>query len=264
MQQTMRRSMIVTFWAFLLFALAYVALGRITDPRAPFDAVAQAHQEVNAAFTVLAYGGYIVLLIVLLGGLPVLFTALKRAFVCRPLGVLALFRLRAKWLLRLLGSALLCAALLLGTILGTELLFGGPPAPGSQQMVVPATPLGFLLAGLVLIGGTTLVIFVLLVIAAALSAVVARSEFGPKLLTFALATIIAITLGMGMTAAATVVWVVRFWMDAPGVALSNADLGSVGLAWVVVVSAAMVVATVAGLLASWWGWRARGQRVIVA
>lgn len=253
MLQAMRRSMIVTFWAFLLFALASIALGRITDPRPPFDAVARSHREVDVAFSVLAYGGEIVCLAILLGGLPVLFMAVKRAFAGSPLRVLALFRLRAQWLLRLLGVALGCALLLPGTIIGTELLFSGSPAAAGQ----PATPLDWLLAGLALVGGTWLVIFVLLVIAAALSVAVARSEFGPKLLAFALAMMVVSALGMGVTALATVVWVARFWLDAPQVAMSSAGLGSTGLSWVVVVIVAMVVATGTALLASWRGWRAR-------
>lgn len=260
MLQIMRRSMIVTFWAFLLFALAYIALGRITDPRMPFDAVAQRHQEVNAAFTALAYGGEIALLAVLLGGLPILFIAVRRAFASgRPVEVLALFRLRAKWLLRLLYGALLCTVLLIGTILGTELLFGGPPSKSG----VPSTALGFLLAGLALFGGTLLVIFVMLVIAAALSAAVVRSEFGPKVLKFARAMLLVSALGMGVTTVATSVWVARFWVDAPQVAMSSAGLGSVGLSWVIVVIAAMVLATVAALLANWWGWRGARQVVVV-
>jgi len=200
------------------------------------------------------------LLFVLLGGLPVLFMAVKRAFAGEAAGVVALFRLRVKWLLRLLVGALCCAGLLIGLIVGTELLFGGPPSTAGQ----PATPQGFLLSGLLLLGGAVLVVFVLMVIAAALSAAVVRSEFGPKLLVFVLGTMIASALGMGVTALATVVWVARFWVDAPQIAMSNADLGSVGLSWVVVVIAAMAMATVAAVLASWRSWRAYTGRVIVA
>lgn len=253
MVQTMRRSMIITFWAFLLFALAYIALGRITDPRPPFDAVARSHREVNAAFTTLAYGGQIVLLAVLLGGLPVLWSAVRRALVGRRAGVLALFRLRRKWLLGLLGGALLCVLLLIGTIIGTELLFGASSASAGQ----PSTPARLLWTGLVLFAATVLVLYLLLVLAAALSAAVARSDFGPGLLTFALAMMIVSALGMGVTAVATAVWVVSFWTDAPQVAVSSVGLGRVGLSWVIVVIAAMLLATCAALLASWHGWRAR-------
>ncbi len=260
MLQTMRRSMIITFWAFLLFALAYIALGRITDPRQPFDAVARSYQEVNTAFSVLAYGGEIVLLVVLLGGLPVLFMAVKRALGGEAAGVVALFSLRVKWLLRLLLGALCCTVLLIGVIVGTELLFGGVLSTAGQ----PATPLGFLLSGLIAFGGTVLIIFVFMVLAAALSAAVMRSEFGPKLLTYVLGTMVVSALGMGVTTLATVVWIAHFWADAPQVALSDADLGRVGLSWVAVVIVVMAVATVIAVLASWRGWRAYTERVTIA
>lgn len=256
--------MILTFWAFLLFALAYIALGRITDPRAPFDAVAKSHGEVGAAFAVLAYGGELVALLIVLGGLPVLFQAVKRALPGGFRGVLGLFGVRGKWLWRLLGGAVGCALLLLGTIVGTELLLGGVPAGASQQAVAFQPLVGDLLAGLGLGAVTTLVLFLLLIAATALSAAVARSEFGPKLLAFALGMMSASALGMGVTALATIAWLVAFWADAPRVAQSSAVLGGVGLAWVVVVIAAMVVATVVAVLASRRGWRARGSGVASA
>lgn len=257
MLQVMRRSMVLTFWAFLLFALAYIALGRITDPRAPFDAVAGRHWEIGASFAALAYGGEVVLLLVLAGGLPVMFTVVKGGLAGGSGGLLALFRLRRKWLLGLLGGALGCALLLIGTIVGSELLFGGMPASGGQPVGVPQTSWEYLLAGLALVGGTMLVVFLLLVVATALSAAVARSEFGPKLLRFVLGTISVAVLGMGITALATIAWLISFWVEAPRVALSPDVLGGVGLAWVGVVIVAMVVATGAAGLASWWGWRAR-------
>ncbi len=258
MLQTTRRSIIVAFWAFLLFALAFIALGRITDPRSPFEAVAQVHQDVNVAFTGLAYSGYLVLLVVVLGGLPLLFNAFRTALIHKT--GFAIFRLRAKHLLWLLAGAFGCAVLLVGTIIGTELLFGTSPSSGGQ----PATPLGWLLSGLALVGGMTLGIFVLFLLAALLSAVVARSVFGEKLLVFALVAIAVCVLGMGVTTVATTVWIARFWQDAPQVALNSDALGRVGLSWVVVVILAMLVATIVALLANWQGWRARVSRAVLA
>lgn len=252
MLETTRRSMLLTFWAFMLFLIASSALGKITDPRAPFDAVARVHQDVGLPFTLWGYCLDIALLAVLCGGVPVLFTAIRRAFAVKPIRVLALFKLRPKLLLRLLGGAFLFTVLFVGYLISTEMLFS--PASSQQAMSTP------LLLALNVLGGTaalTLLAFVVVVIVAALSAAVARGEFGTKLLNLALLAMILSACAMGVAAVVTTIWVIRLWLDAPQFAMSGDGLGGTGMAWVVAVIAAMALSTVVAAFACWRAVSAR-------
>jgi len=101
---TIRRSMIAAFWAFVLFGIAIIALGRITDPAAPFDAVGRVHPEVGVAYSIIVYSWEIALLAIMLGGLPILFVALKRAIPGGQLKALQLFAIKRRHALVLLGD----------------------------------------------------------------------------------------------------------------------------------------------------------------
>ena len=253
MQQTVRRSMIITFWAFLLFLVAEAALGKITDPRAPFDVVAHIYRELDVTYSLQAYSSEVVMLAILPGGLPVLFVAIRRAFATRPKAVLGLFRLRPKLLLWLLVGSFLLSVVFVSYIIGTEVLFrGSTPVPPVGALLLNA------LAGIAVL---TLLAFVLALIAAALSGAVVRSGFGSQLLTFALLTMLVATLAMGVSAISTSLWVARLWIDVPRLAMSDAGLGASGMAWVVAVIIAMVLATMASTLACWQGLRARRSLV---
>src|SRR5258708_2562614 len=69
-----RRSLVATFWAFILFLFAFTALMRTADPVAPFDTVGRLHPEVAITYALFAHSGIVALLALLLGGLPILFT----------------------------------------------------------------------------------------------------------------------------------------------------------------------------------------------
>src|SRR5437660_8702131 len=49
MLSTIRRSMIVAFWAFVLFIFAYTSFGRTADPIAPFDDIGRGHPDIAIA-----------------------------------------------------------------------------------------------------------------------------------------------------------------------------------------------------------------------
>ncbi len=117
MLPTVRRSMVAVFWAFVLFLFASIALGQTADPVAPFDAVGRLHPEVAITYAIFTHSGEIALLAVLLGGLPILFTAVKRAFAGGPFSVLKLFLIKPKQALLLLGAALLISICFVGYIL---------------------------------------------------------------------------------------------------------------------------------------------------
>ncbi len=244
MLPTMRRSMIATFWAFVLFTMAYTALGHTTDPRAPFDAVGSAHPEVAYAYAIVSYSGEIALLAIALGGLPILFTAVKHAIPGGLRNVVKLFAIKPKQVLLLFGAALLITICFLGYLLATEFIFTAPSTTCQPGVCVAGEPFLLLaLAFIALVAGITLFVYLILVITAAFSLAVLRSEFNAALLRFALVPIAMLTLVMGAATIAAAFWLIRLWMVAPQFATSPSGLGNGQTAWVVAIIAAMALAT---------------------
>lgn len=238
-----RRSMIAAFWAFVLFSLAIIALGRITDPAAPFDAVGRAHPEISIAYSIVAYSWKIALLAIVLGGLPILFVAVKRA---RPGGltsVLKLFVIKPKRLFLLLGAALLLTICFLAFLLATEYISGLPPCTAANGCIA-GQPLLIIAGGFaIIVGATTLLVFVTLAFTASLSGAVLRSEFGTGMLRFALVPIAILALVMSAATFATTFWLIRLWIVAPQFAASGAGLGNGQTAWVIAAIGAMALST---------------------
>jgi hypothetical protein len=244
MLPTIRRSMVATFGAFVLFLFAYAALGHTADPVAPFDAVGRIHPEVALTYTLVAYGGEIALLALVLGGIPILFVALKQAVPGGLRSVVKLFFIKPKQALLLLGAALVITVCCLGFLLLMQYIFG-PPACTASNGCVAGQPLVLLILGFaVIIGGITLGVFVVLAISTSLSLAVLRSEFGTGMLRFALVPIGIIALAMATTTIAAVIWTIRLWIDAPQFAASSAGLGDGQTLWVIAFIAAMGVSTV--------------------
>jgi hypothetical protein len=244
MLPTIRRSMIAAFWAFILFLLAYTALGRTADPSAPFEAVGSVHPEIGVAHSIVASSGSIALLVIVLGGLPILFTAVKHAMPGGPRSVVKLFVMKPKQALLLLGTALLITVGFLGFLLATQYIFGPPPCTSTNGCVVGQPPLLLALGFAAITGGLTLLIFVILAITASLSLAVLRSEFGTGMLRFALVPIGLLALTMATATVASAIWTIRLWVDAPQFAASGSGLGNGQTAWVIAIIAAMAVSTV--------------------
>ena len=102
MLPTMRRSMIITLGAFIFFGVAYLFLMHVADPRPPFDAVASIHPDIGLAFAVINWSAQIALLAVVLGGVPILFSAIRRTVVEKR-NPLTLFVIRPKYGLLLIA-----------------------------------------------------------------------------------------------------------------------------------------------------------------
>jgi hypothetical protein len=243
MQQTVRRSMITTFCAFVLFGIGYVAIGRVADPVEPFNAVARLHPVIGIAFKIFTYGGVLAFLVIVLGGLPILFTAIKRAMSGGLLGILKLFVIRPKLTLKLLGAALLIAVCSLGFLLATEAIFS-PPQPCTPGICVSSQPVILIILGFAaILGLVTLFVFVILTITTSLSQAVLRSEFSAAMLRFALFPIVTTTLIMACATIAAAFWATSLWIAAPQFAASNAGLGNGQAAWVIAIVLSMAFAT---------------------
>lgn len=242
MQQTVRRSMITTFCAFVLFGVGYVAIGRVADPVEPFNAVARLHPLIGIAFKIFTYGGVLAFLVMVLGGLPILFTAVKRAMPAGLRGILRLFVIRPKPALKLLLAALLIAVCFQGFLLATEAIFG--PAQQRPGVFVASQPLIIIIPGIAaILGVVTLFVFVILTITTSLSQAVLRSEFSEAMLRFALLPVAITTLIMACTTLATAFWIASLWLAAPQFAASGAGLGYGQTAWVIAVVLAMAFGT---------------------
>jgi hypothetical protein len=243
MQQTVHRSMITTFCAFVLFGIGYVAIGRVADPVEPFNAVARLHPVIGIAFKIFTYGGVLAFLVIVLGGLPVLFTAMKHAMPGGLRGILRLFFIRPKPALKLLGAALLIAVCSLGFLLATEYIFS-PPQPCTPGICVASQPLIVIILGFAaILGVVTLFVFVILAITTSLSQAVLRSEFSETMLRFALLPVAITTLIMACATLAAAFWVASLWIAAPQFAASGSGLGNGQTAWVIAIVLSMAFAT---------------------
>jgi len=244
MQQTVRRSMITTFCAFVLFGVGYVAIGRVADPVEPFNAVARLHPVIGIAFAIFTYGGVLAFLVIVLGGLPILFTAIKRALPGGLPGILRLFVIRPKLALKLLGAALLIAACSLGFLLATEAIFS-PPQPCTPGICVTSQPLILIILGFAaILGVVALPVFVILAITTSLSQAVLRSEFSAAMLRFALFPMATTTFIMACATIAAAFWAASLWIVAPQFAASDAGLGNGQTVWVIAIVLAMAFATI--------------------
>jgi hypothetical protein len=249
---TMRRSIVATFGAFVLFVIACIALERTADPRAPFEAVAASHPDLALAFSVSNWSASLAFLVIILGGLPILFTAVKHAGAGGLPNVVKLFVIKPKQALLLLGAALLITICFLGYILATELIFGSPCRSVNGCGVAGQSLLALVLSLGAIVAVITLIVFVILAIMASLSLAVFRSEFNKDLLRFSLVPTALLTLIMSAGTLATIFWLIRLWMVAPQFAASGSGLGNGQTAWVVSMIAAMAVSTLitAGALVS--------------
>ena len=244
MLHTIQRSMVATFGAFVLFLFAYTAFGRIVDPVAPFDAVGRVYPEIALTHALVAYGGEIALLALILGGLPILFIAVKHAISGGLRSVIELFLIKPKQAFFLLGAALVVTVCSLGFLLATQYIFGSTSCTDTNGCIAGQPPLLFVLDLAVIIVCITLGVFVALAISTSLSLVVLRSEFGTGMLRFALVPIGIIALAMATSTVAASIWTIRLWVDAPQFAASGSGLGDGQTVWIIAFITAMAVSTV--------------------
>lgn len=244
MLPTIRRSMIATFAAFVLFMLAYTALGHTADPSAPFDAVGRTYPQIGIAHTIVAYSGDIALLAILVGGLPILFIAMRHAIPGGLRNVVGLFVIRPKQAFLLLGTALLITICFLVYLLGTQYIFGPPPCTPTNGCIAGQPPLLVALSFAAIIGAVAAFVFVILTITTSLSLAVLRSEFNEQLLRFSLVPVGILAIVMCAATVAATVWLISLWVLAPQFAASGSGLGYGQTAWVIAMIAAMALATV--------------------
>ncbi|GCE28563.1 hypothetical protein KDA_40470 [Dictyobacter alpinus] len=256
MLPTLRRSLIAVFWSGLLFLLAAIALGRIADPSAPFNAVGNAHAEVAISHAIMESGILLTLFVIVVGGLPIMFIAVKQAVPDGLRGVLKLFLLQPKQAFSLLGIAFLCAAGFLCFLLVTQTLFSPPPCTSTNGCVFAQSPLMLALSLAMICGLLTSIFFVILAIMTSLSLAVLRSEFKRSMLRFALIPIGLLVLTITTSTAATAIWLLRLWLDAPQFVASSSGFGNGQIIWVISILITMALSAVVSAAAFSNGLRA--------
>lgn len=234
MATRLRTCAVTIFAAFALFVFAYLSYQRLTDPRPPFDAAAQAHPGVRIAFAVLQDSAMLAVVAVLVGGLPILLAAARSALASRRRGVLLLFALPA-----------LGVALTLATLPIVSAVFAGvTPTTKTLTPLQIGVELGWLaLVGLTFVGGVI-----------ALVVAIKRSEIGAGVLRFAILPATVVVLAMAASLVGVVLWAIFLWIDDPriyGGVLGDCaatacygntgDIGIGGVAFVVVCMALAVV-----------------------
>ena len=254
MLPTMRRSMITTLYAFIFFGVAYIFLMRVTDPRAPLNAAANGHPAIGISFAIINWSAEIAFLVVVIGGLPILFSAFKNALAEKR--GLALFAICPKQFFLLIAATIILEIAFFAFLLIVQFLSG---APAPQHLIAPATPASIAEQ----LGIVTLLTFAILAIPLIIAQAILRSEFSARTLRYALALMSIVTLAMSIACLATIIWMISLWILAPEIAASQ-GLGLAGLRGniggsegVVIVVVMMALAAIVGTFAIKRGLRNR-------
>lgn len=185
MSQRTRSSEIAIFCAFVIFCVAWLALRLVRDPLSIWLPAVTAHPELLTALTILDIAGIVAALAVVIGGAPILLTAILQALRTHRWKLLALFTvpilaivtLVIYWIVAIPGS--------------TARQSSDPSAPFTSLAV--ALQLGLALLILLAIGGSAL----------AIASVIGRSELSERILRYALwpAGIVTAAIAVGLLAA---------------------------------------------------------------
>ncbi|MGC7873357.1 hypothetical protein ACPUYX_17760 [Desulfosporosinus sp. SYSU MS00001] len=186
MLNRVRSGIVMFFCSFMLYGIGWSLLQRLNDPIPDFQLINTIHPELGIIHSAILIVGFISFLAFLIGGLPIFFISVKRAYRERKQNVLSPF-----W------AALSC--LLLFAILTVILVTWHP------QVHIYAILLGYLfLAALLLVVGTV-----------AVSLVVARTEFKLSELKFVYIPEIIILFGMVVSVVLSMILIARITANAP-------------------------------------------------
>jgi hypothetical protein len=185
MTHRIRSSEIVIFCAVVLFCVAWLPLRLVRDPLPVWRSAVATHPELLVALTVLDVAGSGAALALVLGGVPILVTALARAVAARRWDLLALFSTP------LLAVVAVIVYWILAVPASTARQTSAPDAPFTPLAI--ALQLGLVVLLLLAVGGS----------AAAVVAAIGRSEPSARLLRFALlpASVATIALALGLVGA---------------------------------------------------------------
>lgn len=201
MLHQLRTSAITIFCAVVLFSLAWTGAQEVRDPGTVWDAATRQYPALLLASTIVSGAGYVVLLALLVGGVPILVSALRDAVAHRRRGVLGLFVAPI-----LAAAGVVAFAVVMRRASTTRAATGTPDAPWTPLAVVLQLLLVALFCGVV--GGGT----------AAIALAIGRTHVDGRILRFALlpARLAAVAMGVGL--GATLVLTALSYREAPQLA----------------------------------------------
>ena len=192
MPYRLRNSEIVLFCSFIVYGVAWFALRFVRDPLPQWEAAVGLNFAIYAAFIAMDAFGLLALVALVMGGLPILYVALRSALRSRSWRQIALFAVPFVSV----GILAVCALLLAGP--STQRNGSGPNAPLTPLAVV--LQFGLLLLLFATIIGSTWAIALL----------VRRSQFSERLLrvVFVFGCIMTCGIVGGLIASVTLVWLI--------------------------------------------------------
>ncbi len=202
MLERLRWSVLGVLWGWVLFVLAGVGFQKMTEYD-DFVQVAQRNFLVRSAFDAIVAGAWLSFAAILIGGLPIVFVALKSAFTQRRREVMLLF---------------LVPPLSLGAFVGYVLLLTRIVYPAEGRMTIHSSPNIALFSSIV-------AVFVLAAVAstAAVCRAVTHAAVGENLYRFAFYPAVLAAGAMCVGLISVVVWGVALKVQAP--ALFGGDGG---------------------------------------
>lgn len=222
--QRIRTSEIAIFGAFVVFGVGWLAVQRVRDPLPPWEQATAAQPAILWSFDAVQAAGLVAFLALIAGGLPVIASAVKQAYLARR-------RLAALIAVPFVGLAALA-------------LFAWLAAPYAGQTQTPAPNAALTPLALALQLGF-LLLFVAAVVggAAALGLLVARSATSARATRFALWPAAVVTAAMVAGLAAMIVLLTLISVQMPDVVPSDV----VDIVILLAVAAAAVAVAVAAL-----------------
>jgi hypothetical protein len=87
MLRRQRRSIIIVLIAYVVFGIPWLFYMGLTDPSSQWDAVVRFHPELEVIYKIMQYAGELAFLMLVIGGLPIVYVAFKQALASRRRGV---------------------------------------------------------------------------------------------------------------------------------------------------------------------------------
>jgi hypothetical protein len=195
---------------------------RLTDPTSQWEAVARFHPELDVIYKIMQYAGELAFLMLVIGGLPIVYVAFKQAFASKQRGQLVL-----------LGIAT-CMSLVFIVVTALLLLFTSWWVSFDHN------------------GGVYAIITLLTIIMGVITVAraVIRSTLSERVLRFTRVFAILLTLAMLVASVATLVESALVSMDAPQTFGTIAPLSGGGVFLLI-----MGLTTLCAGVALWFGWR---------
>lgn len=233
MMKTPRAAEIAVFCAFVIFSIGYLAFLRFPDPLATYNPVVRVHPEIAALFEIVLYAGFIALLAILVGGVPIVFVTFRHAIAAR----------RRDVLVPLAIAALIAVVFVIYSAI-VYAITNNRPGTGIR----PLRPVDVVLSLI------WLVLFTLGLIAGtvAVSLAVARSNLGERIWRLALIPAALATAAMVVALLATIIERVIVQAEAPQLSASqdvNFGILAVIIAFMAAASVLAAIALIRGLKA---------------